>query len=58
MKRNSVLATAQVLMVLLAVAMILLGVIFSEKFSLPPIITGIGFLIIAWTFTSLKRKEY
>ena len=56
MKRNSVLATSQFLLILLAVAMISIGAVFAETFLLPPILTGIGFVIIAWTFNVLKRK--
>ncbi len=55
MKRNSVLGTAQFLLVLLGIVMILIGAIFSPKFLLPPILTGIGFIIIAWAFKSMKR---
>ena len=55
MKRNTVLGTAQFLLVILGILMILIGTIFSNKFLLPPIITGIGFIIIAWAFKSLKR---
>lgn len=58
MKRNSVLATAQILLILLAIVMILIGAVFAEKFLLPPIITGIGFIVIAWVFTTLKRKGH
>ena len=55
MKRNTVLGTAQFLLIILGIVMILIGAIFSTKFLLPPIITGIGFIIIAWAFKSMKR---
>ena len=54
MKRNSVLLTAQIILILLGIAMILIGGVFGKKFMLPPIITGIGFFVIAWVFSVLK----
>lgn len=57
MKRNSVLLTAQIFLILLGSAMILIGGFFSKKFLLPPIITGIGFFVIAWAFSILKTHK-
>lgn len=57
MKRNSVLLTAQIILILLGVAMILIGGVFGKKFLLPPIITGIGFFVIAWAFSTLKKNK-
>ena len=56
MKRNSALITSQFLLILLAAVMISIGAVFAETFLLQPILTGIGFLVIAWTLNVLKRK--
>ena len=55
MKRNTVLSTAQFLLALIAIFMIAFGSIFADTFMISPIMTGIGFLIIAWTFSALKK---
>jgi len=57
MRKNAVLLIAQIALVLLGITMILIGAVFSKKFILPPIITGIGFFVIAWVFSSLKTKK-
>lgn len=57
MKRNTVLATAQFLLALLAILLIAYGSVFADTFMITPILTGFGFLVIAWTFTSLKRSR-
>ena len=57
MKRNSVLSTAQLLLALIAIFMIAFGSVIADTFMVAPIMTGIGFLIIAWTFKSLKRSS-
>ena len=57
MKRNSVLSTAQFLLALVAIFMIAYGSVLGDTFMIAPIMTGIGFLIIAWTFKSLKRSS-
>jgi hypothetical protein len=43
-------------MVILAIVMIVLGFRAGPKIMLPPIITGIGFIVIAWVFSVLKEK--
>jgi len=55
MKRNIVLTTAAVLLILLGVAMIFIGGFYAPKVILPPIITGVGFFIIAWALYALKK---
>jgi Flp pilus assembly pilin Flp len=57
MKRNSVLSTAQFLLAFIAIFMIAYGSVLGDTFMIAPIVTGIGFLIIAWTLTSLKRSN-
>jgi len=37
-------------LVILGIAMIYIGGFYGSKVILPPIITGIGFFIIAWVF--------
>jgi len=53
MKKNTTLAVAATLLVLLGIYMIYLG---TKGKILPPTITGIGFLIIAITFLGLRDK--
>lgn len=54
MNKKKVFAVAAVLLMVLGVAMIYIGGFYSPKVILPPIITGVGFFIIAWVFNSLK----
>ena len=53
-KRNGLIIAA-VLLVILGIVMIYLGAFFGPKILLPPIITGIGFFIIAWAFYTLRN---
>ncbi len=55
MKKNSVLSIAAILLIILGIAMIYIGGFYAPKVMLPPIITGIGFFIIAWVLNVLKR---
>lgn len=57
MERNNVLTASSVILVLLGVIMIVLGINAGPKVLIPPIVTGIGFMIIAWTFMMLKEKQ-
>jgi len=43
-------------MAALAIIMIVLGFNAGPKIMIPPIVTGIGFLVIAWVFSALKEK--
>jgi hypothetical protein len=56
MARNTVLNISVLLMIALAIVMIVLGFKAGPKIMLPPIITGLGFLVIAWVFSALKEK--
>lgn len=56
MNLNQTLTIAAILLVLLAIAMIYIGGIYAPKVMLPPIITGVGFFIIAKVFLSLRKK--
>jgi len=53
MKKNSTLAIAAILLMLLGIYMIYLG---TKGKILPPTITGIGFMIIAIAFLGLRNK--
>lgn len=57
MKRNDILQTSSVILVILGVIMVILGFNSAPKVLYPPIITGIGFLVIAWVFFILKEKQ-
>jgi len=54
MDKNKVLSLAAILLIILGVIMIYLGGFYAPKVILPPIITGLGFFIIAWVLNALK----
>ena len=56
MNKNSMFSVASILLLILGIVMIYLGGFYAPKVILPPIITGIGFFIIAWVFTILKKQ--
>ena len=56
MKRNNVLYLSALILFILAVVMIYLGYTTGPKVLLPPVVTGIGFMIIAGAFVSLREK--
>lgn len=53
MNRISTLLICAVLLVILGVYMIYLG---TSKNMMPPTITGIGFIVVAFAFLSLRRR--
>ena len=53
MKRNSTLAIAAVILMVLGIYMVYLG---SKGKILPPTITGVGFIVIAIAFLGLRNK--
>jgi len=55
MEKNKVLTIAGLLLIILGIIMIYIGGFYTSKIMLPPIITGIGFFVIAWVFTTLKK---
>lgn len=55
MDKNKVLSISGIFLILLGIVMIYIGGFFAEKILLPPIITGIGFFVIAWVFSALKK---
>lgn len=58
MKRNDVLVIAQFLLVLLGVGVLIIGIGFTEKFSFIPVLNALALFVVAWTFTSLRRKSH
>ena len=57
MKRDSVLLIAQIILIILGVVMVLIGGVLGKKFMLPPILTGLGFFVIAWAFSAFKKNS-
>lgn len=56
MQQNQVLNLGAILLILLGIVMIVLGAMAGPKIILPPIITGIGFFVIAWVFRSFRSE--
>lgn len=54
MTQNQKLNLISILLILIALAMIVVGIISKI---LPPPLTGIGFLVIAWGFQLFKREK-
>lgn len=55
MKKKTVLLTVSIILIVLGIAMIYLGAFAGKKLMLPPTISGVGFIIIAWGFNALKK---
>lgn len=55
MDKNSILTISVVLLFILGIAMIYIGGFYAPKVIIPPIITGVGFFIIAWVLIALKK---
>ena len=56
MKRNNVLYFSALILFILAILMVYLGYTTGPKVLLPPVVTGIGFMVIAGVFISLRVK--
>ena len=56
MDKNKILTTTAILLIVLGVAMIYIGGFYAPKVMLPPIISGVGFFLIAWALNALKDK--
>ena len=54
MNKNKVLTVSSIALFLLGIAMIYIGGFYAPKVMLPPIITGVGFFIIAWVLKALR----
>ena len=55
MKKNNVLSIATIVLIILGIVMIYIGGFYAPKVMLPPINTGLGFFVIAWVLTALKK---
>jgi hypothetical protein len=55
MKKRSILIIAAILLIVLGIIMIYLGGFSTSKTLWPPIITGIGFFVIAWALISMRN---
>jgi len=55
MDKNKILSISAILLILLGIAMIYIGGFYAPKIILPPIITGIGFFVIAWALNALRN---
>ncbi len=55
MDKNRTLSIASISLIILGIVMIYIGGFYAPKVMLPPIITGVGFFIIAWVFHTLKK---
>ena len=56
MDKDKILVTTAILLIVLGIAMIYIGGFYAPKVMLPPIITGVGFFLIAWALNALKDK--
>ncbi len=54
MNKNKILTTTSILLIVLGIAMIYIGGFYGPNMMLPPMITGVGFFLIAWALTALK----
>jgi len=52
MKNSKLVKLSALALVILGIAMIYIGGFYGPKVILPPIITGLGFFIIAWVFNA------
>ena len=54
MNRKTVLTIAGILMIALALVIGYIGLMSAPNILLPPVITSIGFLVIAWVFFAFR----
>ena len=55
MDKNKILTISAILLIIIGIAMIYIGGFYAPKVMLPPILTGVGFFVIAWVFSTLKK---
>jgi hypothetical protein len=55
MKKYNGLMAAAIMLVLLGMVIIYLGAFKAPQIMLPPVITGIGFFVIAWAFIKMRN---
>ena len=54
MNKNKILTVSAIALFILGIAMIYIGGFYAPNVMLPPIITGVGFFIIAWALNALR----
>jgi hypothetical protein len=57
MTRKDVIVTSVVLLILLGILMIYFGGFYASKVMIPPILTGIGFFVIAWALNATNHRR-
>ncbi|MGH9946025.1 MAG: hypothetical protein ACRD6X_02365 [Pyrinomonadaceae bacterium] len=57
MNRKTTLTAAGILMIVLAVAIGGIGLMAKPNILVPPIITGVGFLVVAWVFLAFRKNS-
>ena len=55
MQKPNILMMAAIILIFLGILMIYLGVFNGPKIVLPPLITGIGFFVMAWAFIKMRN---
>ncbi len=55
MNKNKILIVSSIALFLLGIAMIYIGGFYAPEVMLPPIITGVGFFILAWVLKALRE---
>ncbi|HEY8510847.1 MAG TPA: hypothetical protein VIL31_02740 [Cyclobacteriaceae bacterium] len=55
MNKGQILSICVWVLVVLGLVMIYLGAVYPPKVMFPPIVTGIGFFVIAWAFAQLRK---
>jgi hypothetical protein len=55
MNKNNVLIVSSIALFLLGIVMIYIGGFYAPQVLLPPIITGVGFFILAWALKALRE---
>ncbi len=55
MEKQNAFTIASIALIILGIVMIYLGASTGPKIIFPPIITGIGFFVIAWAFIKMRK---
>ena len=55
MNKNRVLTVTSIALFLLGATMIYIGGVHAPEVILPPVITGVGFFILAWALKALRE---
>jgi len=57
MKRRNIINISVFVLIVLGIVMIYFGGFYAPKLMIPPILTGIGFFVIAWAFSAINRRK-